>query len=367
MKSLYITSVERYSGKTATCLALGSHFQADGMKIGYLKPLSLQPWRTTGPDGNPVVVDEDASFVKEVLGLSTPVWDLSPVVVTPDFLHTHLKQSSVQTDEYDLDLMDKVKQAYAKASQDVDLLLLEGGGSLREGYVVGLPTPKVAQALNGRVLVVVKYREEVRMVDNALAALARLGDALVGALLNRVPSEEADFVRTLAVPFLEKKGIPVFGVLPDVHTLSALTVAELIKILDAEVLTKYLRPQALVENMTVGAMTADAALSRFRRHSNKAVITGGDRTDIQLAALETSTTCLVLTGNLRPSPLVVKQAEEFGVAVLLVRLNTMETIEAIDRVFGRARMGETVKVKQYQALLEEHCDFERLYQALGLK
>ena len=67
--------------------------------------------------------------------------------------------------------------------------------------------------------------------------------------------------------------------------------------------------------LTVGAMTADAALSRFRRSSNKAVITGGDRTDIQLAALETSTTCLILTGNLRPSPLVIKQAEEFGIAV----------------------------------------------------
>jgi BioD-like phosphotransacetylase family protein len=42
-----------------------------------------------------------------------------------------------------------------------------------------------------------------------------------------------------------------------------------------------------------------------------------------LAALETSTACLVLTGNLRPSPLVVKQADEFGVAVLQVRTNTL--------------------------------------------
>jgi len=365
MKSLYITSVERYSGKTATCLALGSHFKADGLKVGYMKPLSLQPWRTTAPDGSAVIVDEDAAFVKEVLDLNTPVWDLSPVVVTSEFLNSRLKPAG--TGAAPLDLMDKVKQAYAKVSQDVDLLLLEGGGSLREGYIVGLPTPEVAKALNGQVLVVVKYRDEVRLLDDVLAASARLGPALVGALLNRVPSEAEEFVKKLAVPFIEKKGIPVFGVLPDVRALSALTVAELIKVLDAEVLTKYLRPQALVENMTVGAMTAEAALSRFRRSSNKAVITGGDRTDIQLAALETSTTCLVLTGNLRPSPLVVKQAEEFGVAVLLVRQNTMETIEAVDRVFGRARMGETVKVKQYQTLLDEHCDFVRLYKALGLK
>ena len=360
MKSLYITSVERYSGKTATCLALGKHFQANGLKIGYMKPLSLQPWRTIGPDGTAIMVDEDAAFVKEVLALETPLWDLSPVVVTSEFLTDHLKGNHPQ------DLMETVKKAFLKVSQGVDLLLLEGGGSLREGYVVGLPTPEVAKALNGQVLAVVKYRDDVRLMDDVLTASTRLGSTLAGVLLNRVPSEAEEFVRKLAVPFIEKKGIPVFGVLPELRSLSALTVAELIKVLDAEVLTKYLRPQAMVENMTVGAMTADTALSRFRKTSNKAVITGGDRTDIQLAALETSTTCLVLTGNLRPSPLVVKQAEEFGVAVLLVRSNTMETIEAIDHVFGRARMGETAKVKQYQTLLDEHCSYERIYSALGL-
>ena len=71
--------------------------------------------------------------------------------------------------------------------------------------------------------------------------------------------------------------------------------------------------------------------SRFRKQTNKAVITSGDRADIQLAALETSTTCLILTGNLRPSPLIVKQADEFDVAVLLVRSNTLETVEAVER------------------------------------
>ena len=65
MKSLYITSVENHSGKTATCLALGKHFQADGLKVGYLKPLSLQPWRIGGK-----IADEDAAFVKQILELN---------------------------------------------------------------------------------------------------------------------------------------------------------------------------------------------------------------------------------------------------------------------------------------------------------
>ena len=114
-------------------------------------------------------------------------------------------------------------------------------------------------------------------------------------------------------------------------------------------------------------MTADTALSRFRQHTNKAVITGGDRTDIQLAALETSTACLILTGNLQPSPLIIKQAEEFGVAILLVNTNTMETIERIEGVFGKTRLGQAAKLEKFQELVAKALDFERLYQTLGLK
>lgn len=355
MKSLYITGAERYSGKTATCLALGVRFQRDGYRVGYLKPLSLQPWRV----GNRIT-DEDAAFVKEVFNLSAESWELSPVVITPEFLHERL------VDPQPEDLMVKVKQAFEKASQDKDILVVEGGGSLREGYVVGLPTVGVVQALGSQALVIAKYREEMRMLDDVLSTQTRLGDAFCGILINRVPEDAMDFVNKIAVPFLEKQQVKVFGVIPEARGLSALTVGELIKLLDAEVLTKYQRAEALVENLTVGAMTAEAALSRFRRSSNKAVITGGDRTDIQLAALETSTTCLILTGNLRPSPLVIKQAEEFGIAVLLVRTNTMETIEQIEKFFGKTRLGQTVKLKQFQSLMDEHLDKDRLYQSLGL-
>ncbi len=97
MKSLYITSVERYSGKTAVCLALGKRFQKDGYKVGYMKPLSLQPWRMAGR-----VADEDAAFVKDVLQLKADPADLSPVVVTDELLRVHL------TGQSSTDLMPKI-------------------------------------------------------------------------------------------------------------------------------------------------------------------------------------------------------------------------------------------------------------------
>jgi BioD-like phosphotransacetylase family protein len=356
MKTLYITSVERYSGKTATCLALGKKFQEDGYQVGYLKPLSLQPWRIADK-----IADEDAAFVIKALGLSAQPWELSPVVVSPEFLQSLLEGKA------DDNLMDRVLAAREFASKGVDILLLEGGGSLREGYVVDLPTAKVAKALNSVVIALVKYRDEVRVLDDALAARKRLGAEMLGIIINRVPAPSGDFVNNLVAPFLEGQGIPVLGVLPEVRGLAAITVGELIDVLDAEVLIEHYDEDALAENLTVGAMTADAALRRFRKQTNKAVITGGDRTDIQLAALETSTTCLILTGNLRPSPLIVKQAEEFKVPVLLVRPNTMETIEIIEKVFGKTRLGQSIKLQNFQSLLSKHVDWGRLYDGLGLK
>jgi BioD-like phosphotransacetylase family protein len=262
--------------------------------------------------------------------------------------------------------MPNAKKAFDKASLDQDVLLLEGGASLREGYTVGLPTLAVAEALSSHVLIVVRYRDEMRVLDDTLASHKRLGQALTGIIINRVPADASDFVSQIAAPYLESRGIPVLAILPESRSLAALTVAELVAELKAEVLTSKTDQSAMVENLTVGAMTAETALSRFRKQTHKAVITGGDRTDIQLAALETSTACLILTGNLRPSPLIIKQAEEYGVTVMLVHGNTMETIEAIDRIFGKTRLGQAAKLNQFQELLDQHLDYERLTQLMGL-
>jgi BioD-like phosphotransacetylase family protein len=119
--------------------------------------------------------------------------------------------------------------------------------------------------------------------------------------------------------------------------------------------------------MMVGAMSVDSALTYFRRKPNKAVITGGDRPDIQLAALETSTRCLILTGNLRPSPLILGRAEEAGVPIILTRYDTMRAVETIETFFGKTRFHQEKKVDSFESLLIEHMDIEGLYTALGLR
>lgn len=356
MRPLYVTSVEPYSGKTALCLALGKRLQAAGHPVGYLKPLSVQPWRT--PAG--AFADEDAAFVAGALGLSESPEALSPVVVTPETLQQRLSQPSPP------DLLPVVKAAVEAAGRGKDVLLLEGGMTLREGHALGLSNVRLVEALAAPALALVRFHREMQILDDAVAARFRLGERLLGVVLNHIPENAADFVARQATPYLQGQRIPVLGVLPHAPILSALSLDEVFQLLQATRLTQVHHPEALIQAFTVGAMTADVALARFRRQPNKAVITGGDRTDIQLAALETSTVALILTGNLRPSPAVLEQAEAQGVPVLLVRESTIETVERIERAYGKTRLGSAQKLEAFLALAAKHLDMPAIDHALGL-
>jgi hypothetical protein len=348
--------VEPYSGKTAVCLALGKQLQAGGRRVGYLKPMSTQPWRT--PSGK--LGDEDSAFVQSALGLEEASLVHSPVIITPESLRRRLESRQPE------DLLPRVQEAARLAGRDKDVLLLEGGASLREGYAMGLSNPRLAEALGAPVIVVVKYHAEMQCLDDALTAQFRLRQLLLGVIVNNVPSEGSEFVQRQVEPFLEKEGIRMLGAIPRRAALSAISLGELSQLLQAKVLTREFDSQRLAQAFTVGAMTLEAALSRFRRQQDKVVITGGDRADIQLAALETSTAALILTGNLQPSPLVLQQAETVGVPVLLVAGNTMETVEAIERTYGKTRLGQPEKLETFMELMAAHVDTAAILAGIGL-
>lgn len=356
MKALYVTSLHAFSGKTALCLGLGRHFQKEGRKVGYFKPLSTQPWQIGGR-----VADEDADFVRRTLGLSEDPCDLVGVVLTPELLTQELVGESPP------DLLTQIRQGFERVSADKDIMLLEGGASLREGFCVGLGVPVVAEALNVSALAITPFHDRVSLVDDCIVARACLGARLIGIGVNKVPEGEMEFVLDAAQPYLERRDIPLLGVFPQREELQAISVGELAEVLEGEFLAFSEKRDLLIEHLIVGAMSVEQALPRIRRVAGtKAVITGGDRADIQLVALETAVQCLVLTGHLRPVPEVLRRAEEVGVPVLLVRQNTMETVEAIERVFGKTRLGQQAKLERFEALLAERFDFTRLYKGMGL-
>jgi BioD-like phosphotransacetylase family protein len=155
--------------------------------------------------------------------------------------------------------------------------------------------------------------------------------------------------------------------LPKDNLLYGVSVRELAKRLKAEVLCRRDRLDLMVESLSIGAMNVNSALEYFRQRENMAVVTGSDRTELQMAALETSTHCLVLTGHIPPQPLVLSRAEDLEIPVLSVNLDTLTTVEIIDRAFGKVPIHEPIKVQCIQELMTKYFDLDRLVNYLALE
>lgn len=355
-KRLLIGSTEVYSGKSSVTLGIAHHLQKRGIDIAYGKPLGT--CFAPDQDGKPPLSDEDVEFVGQILNLSASRLYQPLLCLSSETICRRLRG------EDQTDYQQALTQSLQK--QNGDLLLLEGPGTLDEGSVFGLSLPKMAQIIDAAVLLVARF-QSLLLVDACLVARQRLGDRLIGILINDVPPEALDTVNQVVEPFLATQAIPVLGVLPRDTLLRSVSVGELVHQLKAEVLCCRDRLDLMVEMLKIGAMNVNAALEYLRKGRNMAVVTGGDRTDIQLAALETSTQCLILTGHPNPNPMILSRAEDLEIPILSVDSDTLTTVEIIDRTFGQTRLHGSAKVGCIRQLIAQHFDLDSLIAQLDLE
>jgi BioD-like phosphotransacetylase family protein len=371
MVNLQLASFAPNSGKSAICLALGRHYLAKGLRVRYMKPVS-----------NMTVVEGrkeswDAAFISEKLGAPVEPELLSPVLVTPENFE---ELTRIPLQEW----VSRVQQAFKTLSQGADLMLIESGMNWVQGYSINFSAKHIARLLDTRVLLVMNY-EPYLNIDGAVFARDNLEGRLAGIIVNRVPYGLLEKTRGQIKRVMKQFNIPVVGVLAEDKLLCSISVADLAEVLDGEILQDYEQgyPEPLetneiesprtgrehdelVENFSVGAMNVEQALTYFRRIPRKAVITGGDRADIQLAALETDTVALILTGNLYPAPVVQTQAALLHVPIILVAESTMQVVRRIDEVLGPIRIRSESQIEHLQLMVEKEpglADFSRL---LGL-
>jgi hypothetical protein len=303
-------------------------------------------------------MEEDIRFITEVLNL--PEKRVRSPLLSLDAETIQKRLGGDDLTNY----RQSLKQYLQEPSGDV--VLLEGPGTLCEGSLFNLSLLEVAQEIEAPVLLVARFHS-VLLVETLLSAKKQLGEYLLGVLINDIPPDQLSSLETTLRSFLERQGIPVLGMMPRNALLRSVSVRELVLQLQAEVLCCADRLDLMVERLTIGAMNVNSALKYFRKRKNMAVVTGGDRPDIQMAALETSTQCLILTGHLPPQPFILNRAEELEIPVLSVDLDTLTTVEIIDNAFGQVRLHEPIKVGCIRQLMTQHFDIERLMSQLGLE
>ncbi|MEZ5336392.1 MAG: phosphotransacetylase family protein [Methanolobus sp.] len=355
MKSILISSSEEFSGKSSICMGLGKIFQESGLNVGYMKPVGNLLIDVHGS-----LTDEDSEGIKKLLGIEDPAKYITPIHLTDSLIDDALKGVEKDLDE-------RLVDAYSEISKDKDVVFVEGSGGIGGGSMYGLSDPEIASKLGIKMLLVTRF-DSISAVDRILCDMRIIGDGAMftGLILNEVPASMADRVTEIVIPFLEKKGIKVFGTIYEDDTLRSVFISEIVEDLHAEVLVAPDKLDQLVEHYLVGAMEVGSAIKYFRREPHSAVITGGDRADIQMAAIESRVRCLILTGNMRPSGAVLASAEEAGIPVILVRGDTMNTIERMENLIGHAHIKQQVKLDRVVELLKNHLDIQAIAESIGV-
>ncbi len=342
MVPILVASNTPYAGRTFVALGLAMKLREMDYEVGYFKPLGTVPVKS-GKE----VHDADAVFAREILGLPEPLETISPFVL--DF--------EQQTRLLAGDLKDAQKRVLAafRSLKKKDFVIISGSGDLFEGSLTGLDALALAQAMKARVLVVEPWRGDVSL-DTLYGASKLFGKQFAGAVLNKVPEAALMRVKQEVRPYLAKKGVALFGAFPKDRFLESVTVRQLAEILNGRLLCCEERLDEHIENFLVGAMDVDSALTYFRRTPNKAVITGAHRSDIQLAAMETSTKCIIITGGLQTNEVVLGKARTTKTPILSVPDDTFSTIDKIEARVGKTSIREKKKAERARQIMDMEFD-----------
>lgn len=288
-----------------------------------------------------------------------PVEQIVPFTTSPAYLTRYEKpQQCLVT----------IKESFARIAGDNEVVIIEGTTSPEMMFSLGLDAATLSKELGAAALTVARLEDDFAL-DRALLVnsyLSAVGVPLLGTVFNNIPLPVIGKAQGFWKPIMEARGFKVFGIVPARTELISPAVREIWDILGGELLVGEDRLDMPVEEVVIGAMNPESALTYFRRSFHKAVITGGDRADIALAALETSTTVLILTGGLYPDVKVLAKAGEKGVPVLLVPYDTYGTIERLHQVVRKLHPGDQRGVAIARESYNDHCDLSAMSQALGL-
>jgi BioD-like phosphotransacetylase family protein len=348
--ALYITSTES-SGKTAFCAGISKKLLDRGAKVGFMMPVHINEAGNTNGCA-------DALFMKDVFKLAESQELICPLHISKDELLRTLTEGPVN-------FMENLKQTYHKISGGKDVVVLEGLSNLINDKVSAMACYAVSDALEAGVIILTSYP-----IDSELSQIEKIGKKvkyLIGVIVNQVPKSKIERVKRQVIDFYDPVGIKVLGVVPEIRSLLGVTVGELAKALDGEILVCPEKSDEIVENVMLGAMTVDSGLLYYNRKENKAVIARGERADMQLAALQTSTKCLVVTDHVRPLPVIVVQAQEKRVPIISVKQDTVAALAGVERALVNPSFHSLRKLEIFNELLGSSLNLEVLYTALGLK
>ena len=333
MSVLCVASDQEGVGKTAFCAALAHILGQQGKTVSVFKPF-------TDKCGT-VESDQDRGVYDRLAAVVDGEWPVA------------LGSSGV-----DRALLDELAGRLVGASADNDVVIVELSSAVARD-----DTRDVVDALSAHVVVVAGYRRELRAGD-LKPWVDALGERLIGIVLNSLPRYLAtEAASDLAGP-MQSGGIRLLGIVPEDRRLLGATVSQVSRHLNGRILDTEGDLDGLVEHFLVGGFSLNPGELYFEMHEKKAAVIRGDRPDMQMAALATPTSCLLLTNGKEPIEYVRYEAEQEQVPIVLVEANTLATMSALDTLVDGARFDHPLKMERFVELMQAHVDLDAILSRL---
>lgn len=344
MDTVIIASMRESAGKTSAIVGIGA---AANKKISYIKPF-----------GDRILYrkkrlwDYDSSLVTALFGLKE-----DPVDMSIGFDHSKLRYMYNEETT-----RQKVLETIGRVNKERALLFIEGGRDLTYGISVHLDTLALARYTGGKLFIVVSGEED-SILDDLLFLKKHInlgGVTLNGVIVNKVHNLEE--FQSLYMPAIDRMGIQVIGIIPHQSELTYFSVAYLAERLFAKILCGEEGLSRVVKNIVIGAWSANVFLQDpLFKKENKLVITGGDRIDMILAALESDTSGIILTNNILPPSNIISKASERNIPLLIVFSDTYQTAKQIEALEPMMTKEDTGKTELLKSLFQKHVRLEEIF------
>ena len=264
------------------------------------------------------------------------------------------------------DLGKELKRHLKAVSSGRDMSIVESAFNFSYGRWARLDAISLAKTLDADVLLVadgdpgIVYDKCAVFHDCAHDA----GLHLNGVVINKIAPAWSEKMKWAADALKDEFGMDVLGMVPELPEIGRLTMETVAEKLSAKLLAGTRGMHNVVQRVKVGAMSAESAIAQRAFHEpGKLIITGGDRVDFVLLALESNTAGLLLTGGVVPHSNILAKAEEVGIPILSVSTDTYATAKQVERIVPEVRPDEEDKIAEIHRGITKNVDVAK---ALGL-
>jgi len=348
MKKIVVSSIRSNAGKTSIIAGIISLIK--DKKFAYAKPLGdrliyrkKRSW------------DYDASLMVNLLQRQGEL-EGHYEKITLGFDHSRLKYI------YD---QEGIEKALSEIVTDIggnnDVLFIESGKDLASGAYLNLDPVSIAKYIDGSLVIVVSGDSDSVIDDiKFIEQYVKIKDVKFGGVIINKINDVEDFENSYT-QIIKDMGIDVIGILPYNEQLTYFTLGFLAEKLLARVLAGEENLRNVVKNIIIGKpLTAEQPLSAkpSLHEGNQLVITGGDKSDMILAALERDTAGIIITNDIVPHQNIISRANERGIPILLVGMDTFKTAKTIDDMEALLKKDDTEKIQLLSQLIKEHTRVE---------